>query len=146
MTLASYSREQVTVSVAGQPLEGFAAGDFCVVERAEDQTTLEVGTHGEVDAMQMSRPNGSIVLTVMGSSDANDILQELKSTWDEDGSSTFPILIKDVRSGAKVASCRDAIISKDPTQTFGESRGTTEWTILCPHLTMVNGGALRISF
>lgn len=142
MALTQYRAEDVNIIVNGVLIEGFPRGDFCTVERAGEQATVQDGTHGETQVTFMTVKNGTITITVMSGSEANDTFQSLKDSQDGESPGFFAISVVDKNSEARFAFCEKACIQQDPGHSYGDSRGNPQWVILCPILTMKHSSAL----
>lgn len=148
--LTVYTKERVSISVFKQGdnaliLEGFAAGDFFTAERAQEKAVLTAGTHGEIEVSSMQIVHGTMALTLLGGSPANEVLQGFHDAFDLDATSLFTIIAVDTLAEETLAFCRDAIIPIEPPLTFGDARAPVEWNILCPHLTLKHSGGIRVS-
>lgn len=136
MTL--YVPDRVHVTVDGGLIQGLAEGSHIVVERAEVKNSIQRGTHNEVTRTLRSIPDGTITLTVMSGSFANDLLQAAFDRH-ELGLSSI-VTVSDAMSPASFASSPDAFLEKEPNMDYGDEDIAVEWKFICPHLTMRRGG------
>lgn len=139
MATSKFAVEDVFVKIRNVIVTGFVDGDFVEIERGDDQVSLVRGTHGENAFVEKRVTDGSITITTMGGSAANDQLQLLKDEQDIGSGVTFDIQITDLH-GRKLAHSRDAKIVKDPNIKFGNTIAPVEWPFLCADLFMRQGG------
>lgn len=124
-------------------LPGRNKDEFLRIERlGENPVTSEVGIDGEVVVSATKDQRCNVILTLMQTSNVNELLsvyQNLAIEAPAMAGAIQPLEIKDP-NGVALYFEANAIVAKPPDPTFGEKIGTREWTILCPHLTRNDGG------
>lgn len=136
---AQYDPAEVQIIVDGNPLSGYADGTFCEIEFDEQQWNKVVGADGLVSRSKTNSYSGTITVTLLQTSNGNDILSAL---WNKDRRSNtgvFSVLIKD-SLGRTRASAEKGWIQQIPNQTFSKETESREWTIDCANLFVTVGG------
>ena len=136
----NYRFEEVVVTYAGVPITAFEQGDSIVAERSEDEVTMTVGTHGEVTYNYKTVPHGTITLTLQGGAAANNFLNSQRILQRTIAGGEPPLTINDLK-GFKLVVAHEAAIMKDPSWTAGMEQGPVEWSFLCAHLDITQGGS-----
>lgn len=72
----SYRANEVLVDLGGKKITGRGDDEFVSIADSEALTSKLVGTDGEVVVSQHNDESGEVTLTVLQTSDANDILQD----------------------------------------------------------------------
>lgn len=134
----SYTPKLVAFSYAGQLLTGYADGDFASATFSEDAATLIVGADGESCFIDSANKSGEVTLTLLRSSNSNDLLMALYQSQ-RIALVPKPLYVKDI-SGRSVISGQKAIIKKAPDLTFGKEMSNTEWVFLVADLEVFIGG------
>lgn len=138
MAVKTYNPAEISVVIGGQPMRGFADGDFVAVERNEDSWTLLVGADGESTRSKNSNRSGRITLTLLASSSSNDFLSQLALTDDTTGRGTFGLMVKD-NFGTSLYTAATAWIVKQPARSFAKEAGTQEWIFETDELITYSG-------
>lgn len=68
MIIASYDAKNVSVTVDGVFITGFAEGSFVEAEKTENTFEASVGAQGDVGISEINNPLGTITLTVQQTS------------------------------------------------------------------------------
>ena len=137
--LLTYDPKQVTVIVGGNSISGFADGSFVKIERNEDSWTLQMGTDGEGTRSKSNNRSGKVTVTLMQSSDSNNILQGIATSDELTNGGLVPILIKD-GSGASLYMAEQAWSVKPPSSEFAREAGGREWVLETDSLQVFVGG------
>lgn len=145
--LGSYSPEDVIVLINHpeftHQVTGFVeTGSFLSFERSVDRATLVSSVDGNHSARVLRRNKaGTITLSLMQTSESNDILSRI-GVLDEEAHSNkylFSILIRDT-SGRTVMSASQAFLGNDPVVSFSDGVETYDWTITVAQLDKHIGG------
>lgn len=139
MGVKTYNPSDVTVIVAGIPIEGFADGTFITAERRNPAWNLAVGSDGEGARSYSSDKSGTITLTLMQTSASNDLLQQLFNADERTGDGVGPFLLVD-RSGRTLIDAESCWISNQASAEFGREVANREWTIETEALNFNLGG------
>lgn len=139
MSVKSYAPDKVAVIIAGVPLTGFADGTFVTVSRNSDTFTPVIGADGEVARTKSSDRSGTIVVTLMQSSNGNDLLSGLHVADEASMTGAFPAAITDTE-GRTVLMSDTCWIQKPADSEYGKELGSREWTIYAANLNIFVGG------
>lgn len=148
--LATYSPEEVVVVISNDKfshfISGYTEGTFLSVTRTVPHATLQNGADGHNARVVRAIKNCDVTLTLMSSSESNDVLSQLlaRDESSRDGSDTFSITIKD-NSGRTVMSSPQAFIGTSPDIDFGIEVSERAWVLHAIHLTLHAGGNGRFS-
>ena len=126
MSTKTYAPKHVQVIVFGNILSGFAPGTYINAEREVDAFAKEVGADGEVARVQSANKSGEITLTLMQTSDSNNILSNLAVADELNRSSIGPIIIKD-SLGTTVLFSGEGWIRKLPAVEMSDELTPREW-------------------
>ena len=143
MTVKNYNAKDVTIILAKSIMEGLADGTFVTAARTNDSFTLATGADGEGVRSQSNDKSGIITLTLLQSSQSNDVLSASAALDELQGDGVFEILIKDL-NGTTVISAETAWVAKPADVEFGKESSEREWTITTDHLEMLVGGSLSV--
>lgn len=137
-----YNADQVQIVVAGIPVTGgWGDGDFVSIESDEDAFSLVVGTDGEATRSRTNNKGATITLTLMQSSDVNDLLSALHAldVNSPGGAGIGPFFCRD-GNGRSLYMAESCWIQKRPTAVFGREAGPREWVIRTDKLIAFDGG------
>jgi hypothetical protein len=141
MALKVYDPDQLSVSIAGIPVSGYADGEFVRVEKESDAFADVVGTDGEVSRSKTNDGRGTITFMLMQTSDSNVLLSALHEL-DKNvpgGAGVGALLIRDAQ-GTSLYTAAECWISKEPDVSFDREPTSREWTLRCAKLIAVHGG------
>lgn len=138
--METYDPAQVSLVVGGNIISGFMDGTFIQVTRDEDTWTLLTGSDGEVARARNHNRAGKIVVTLMQTSPANDILSALHQRDYLTGIPAGATRIAD-GLGNTVLGGDEAYVLKPADVGFGKELEAREWTIVVPKLDGLIGGA-----
>lgn len=141
MTTRTYDPALVNISFSGLPLGGFAPDTFLQVERNEDGFTLMVGAGGEAARSQSRNRSGRVTLTLLATSQTNDVLSAIANADELGGTGVGALFIKEF-NGTTLVLAESAWIMKQPTIERGAEVTTVEWVFECEELTMFAGGLI----
>ena len=128
-TVKTYMPAKVKLNFSGFSIQGYAEGSFIKVTTDGEGTTGLVGCDGEI--VRTIDP-GSILKTItvslLQSSDTNDLLSVVANRDNQKGDGVAPLLLADL-SGRTLLSSDEAWIVKKPDLNRGRSAsdGTCEW-------------------
>jgi structural protein KPP10_ORF10 len=140
--LALYDADQVTVSINGIPISGYADGEFLSIEPEADNFSDVVGSDGEVARSKTNDRRATVTLTLLQTSASNALLSALANLDKAapGGLGVGALLVRD-RQGTAIFSAAECWISKEPTRGFGREAGPREWTLRCANLIAFDGSA-----
>lgn len=91
----TYSPGDVTLTLGGNIIAGYAEGTFIMVEREVDGMVKVVGADGEVSRTRSANYSGMLTLTLKQTSDSNRFLGAFVLADELDGGGQFPVLLTD---------------------------------------------------
>lgn len=135
MPTNTYSPDNIVGDFDGGDFtQGIAKGTFLEATRNTDDVSMSVGSGGEVTFVESLDKTGTVTVTLMQGSAANDMFSA-KAALGSKG----PLLIKDL-GGTTLVHAQNARVRKPADVAFGNEDGTRKWEILCADLEMVVGG------
>lgn len=123
----TYDPSKVLITYNNFALSGFADGTFATVTRNEDMWTLSVGCDGEDTRSKSNNKSGTFEITLMQSSESNQILSDFMLADELSNSGSGPLLVKDASSGTTLYMAEQAWIKKAPDSEFGRESGSRTW-------------------
>lgn len=141
MATKHYDADQVTVSIAGIPLGGYADGEFLSISMESDGFSDKVGTDGEVTRSKTRDERANVEVKLMQSSDSNDLLSalHLSDLNAPNGAGVGAFLIRD-RQGRTLYTGAACWIKKFPDASFDREATERVWPIRVANLLAFVGG------
>lgn len=137
----TYDPALVNVSFSGLPLTGFAPDSFLKVSRNEDGFALTVGAGGEAARSQSRNRSGEVTITLMATSQANDLLSAIANADELAGTGVGTLFIKEL-NGTTLVMAESAWVKKMPDMERGKEITEVEWVFTCADLSMFLGGLI----
>lgn len=137
--LKTYDAKQVSIVFAGRILTGYADGDFCTVEKAEDAWTHHVGADGEEARAKTNNNSGKITVKLSQYSSDNATLSAIHEADKAANAGVSPMLVVD-KSGKSLHASDEAYILKTPAAAYAKAPGDREWVFMCANLKSFVGG------
>lgn len=137
-----YDPNEVSILVCGIPIEGgFADGSFVEIAYTSDAFVTVVGADGDVTRSKTNDKRATITITLMQSSNSNQLLSALANLDQRagNGAGVGPLLIKD-NQGLSLYSGEHSWIAKQPDAVFDKTAGPRAWKIECAALEALTGG------
>lgn len=148
--IGNYSPEDVVMIISNNnfthTISGTVDGTFISFERTVPRSTLAVGSDLHAARVLRRNKSGTVTVTLMQSSESNDILSEL-ARLDEEAHNNdwlFAVTIKDML-GRSVFYAPQAFIGNDPMTEYGVELSNREWTIQVINVQRHNGGNSKFS-
>jgi regulator of RNase E activity RraA len=140
---ASYEPNQIVFIFGGADItEGLADGQFIQIVQPTDFAQTVVGTDGEVVRSRSNDYRAQITLSLLQTSEANDILS---AAYNADRTSSngvvVAIAIRDAGNGRQLYAASEAWIGKAPDVTFDRTATARQWRIDCANLARFDGGS-----
>lgn len=135
----TYDPQKVLITYRGALLTGFADGTFVNVSRAADAFTLTVGADGESARAKSADKSGTVRITLLQTSQSNDVLSAFAAQDEATGLGTGPLMVKDA-FGTTLVMAAQAWIQKLPDVEFGKETGSREWAFQAGELAVALGG------
>lgn len=137
----TYDPRQLTITVGGFLLSGFADDEVLRVARDDDLFFKRVGVAGEVARVMNLNQAGSISVSLMQSSPSNDDLSVLASLDQATSglAGAVPILVRD-KSGRSVFVSATGWVKRFPDSVYSRDPSVREWTLDCSTLLIFVGG------
>lgn len=137
----TYNPFLVNFSFTGIPITGFAPDTFITVERNEDAFTLVVGAGGEAARSQSRNRSGTVTLTLLATSQSNDVLSAIANADEQTGIGVGTAFVKEI-NGTTLVSAQSAWIKKMPNVERGAEVSNVEWVLECEALDTFIGGLI----
>lgn len=136
-----FDADQVTVVIAGIPISGYADGEFLTITQEGDAFTDVVGTDGEVTRSKTKDYRATAELSLMQSSDSNDLLSAVYNTDREasNGAGVGAFLVRD-RNGRALYTSDACWIQKAPDVSYDRTATNRTWVIRIANLLRFDGG------
>lgn len=140
MAVKTYDPANVIVTVNGVIMSGYAEGTFISIDRDADMWSKQIGASGEGARTKSNDRSGKITLTLMKTSDSNQVLSALALIDEQSNGGAVPVVVEEV--GTKnVYVCETAWIKKMPTSDFAKGEaGSREWVFETDVITLNVGG------
>lgn len=126
MAVKTYDPAGLNVIVGGNIMSGFADGTLVRVERNSDLWTVQVGSDGEGTRSKSNDRSGRITISLMQTSESNDVLSALALVDEQTNAGAVPIEIKDV-NGTSLHIAETAWIVKPADAEYSKEAGPREW-------------------
>jgi phage terminase large subunit GpA-like protein len=129
MTAKSYRADEVSVNIKGRLVEGYGEDEFVSIEMSAPRTSKTTGSDGEVVFSQTADKSGSITITLLQTSAANDYFQEwLDRNERGPGLEYRPIVVRDLNGRAKF-SAPHCTVEEEPQVVYGRSASMRAWKL-----------------
>lgn len=139
MALATYAPDKVSIVVGVAIAKGFADGTFINIEEISDGVASVAGADGEVARAMSADPRKKITLTLLQTSETNDVLSALYAADKISKNATFPFAMADLR-GRTMFAASQAWVVKSANVELGKEVGAREWTLETADGVMFVGG------
>jgi len=139
MTVKTYDAGQFILIFGGVSASGLNDGVFAVASRDEPAFTNGSGSDGEGWRAKSNNRTGTIVVTLLQTSLANDGYSAIAALDEASGDGVSPILLKD-GSGRTLIQADTAWIEKYADSEFARDISTREWTFKTDRLNTFVGG------
>lgn len=136
-----YDPDQISLSLGGIPIDGFADGEFCRIEKESAAFEDVVGSNGEVARSKTNDGRATVTFILLQTSDSNDLLSALHNA-DKNapgGAGVGALMIRD-KHGRALHTAVEAWVSKEPDAVFDRTTTSREWTIRVANLMSFHGG------
>jgi hypothetical protein len=136
-----FDPDQVVVSIAAIPIQGFSEGDMVTAEYDADAMLDVVGTDGEVVRSKNADRRATVTIRLMQTSSSNPLLDALHALDMNvaNGAGVGTFLLQDLQ-GATLLRSEKAWIAAPPSVAMGPTAGPREWKIRCAKLVGAHGG------
>lgn len=128
MALKTFDPDQIVFSFALLPIKGWAEDTFINVSRITEAFTSVAGADGEVVRTKSNDNRLRIEVTLMATSDSNDVLSALHNVDLEEpnGAGVGPLSLMDL-SGRQLLAEPEAWIANAPDIEYSRSVGSRTW-------------------
>lgn len=140
MATYTYDPNQVTVTVGGKIISGFAPDAMVTAARNVDTWGLTVGVDGTGARAKSNNLSGRFTITLLQTSASNDDLQAIYTADELSNKGPLPVYVRDA-GGETVASCLTGWIVRPADISYGSSIANKEWVIETDALVIVSGGS-----
>jgi hypothetical protein len=148
--LASYSPEDVTIVIAqgnlSHVVNGYVDGTFLTISRLVLASEPYSGSDVSNARVVRSNKNSTLTLSLMMTSESNDILGQLLRNDEQtrDNTNLFSMTIKD-NTGRSIYFSRQCYIGNNPDSTYSNAIDSRDWSIHAVKLEQVQGGNAEFS-
>lgn len=135
-----YSANAITLNVATQSIEsGRGTDEFLRIEQQEDDFSHTEGIDGEGAWNELASRYTIITVTLLQTAAGNGVLWAIHEASKLAGGLPVPLYVAD-RKGTSKLVATEAMILKNPDETFAKEAGTVQWMIACvPDVRVVGG-------
>lgn len=141
MTVKNYDPAKVRITFAGSPISGFADGTFITAARRNPTWTMTSGADGETARSKSNDRTGTVVITLLQSSQSNDALSAKAILDEQFGTGIGAILIQDL-FGTTLVQGEVGFVEKPADVVLAKEVEAREWTLLVDRLNIFVGGSL----
>lgn len=134
-----YNPADVSVIIGSHIVSGFADGTFIGIERNNDAFTRVAGADGENARSKSNDKSGRLTLTLLQTSQSNEVLSGFAAADEASNGGTFPFLIKD-NNGNSLYAAEVSWVVKYPAVEYGKEISNREWVIETGELIPFVGG------
>lgn len=135
----TYSAKHMNIIAGAFRLEGFGETDMVTITRDEGKWVKTVGADGRVSRSYVASDSGTVVITLMQTSEANETLNGLLLTDTSTLKGQIPLAIQDTLGGSTYSST-DAWLQGPPEISYGKEIAEYTWTFDCADLAMYVAG------
>ena len=139
MAVLTYDPNKVTLVVGGKLISGYAEDTFITASRDEDMWQKIIGVDGVGSRAKTNNYAGSLTVTLLHTSPANNILQALATADEQSNAGAVPLQMRD-NQGATLITAVTAWVKKLPDIEYGKGVGTRAWVLDSDNLQMAVGG------
>jgi hypothetical protein len=124
-----YRGDEVLCDFGGKRISGYGEDEFVSIADSTPRASKLVGTDGEVIVSQHADKSGEVTVTLLITSDANDIFQDaLDRNQRGPGMEFKPLLVRDLNGRAK-HSFPHCWVMEAPTVVYGRSGRAHAWKL-----------------
>lgn len=135
-----YSANAVTLNVASRAIEsGRGPDEFLKIEQAADDFSHTAGLDGEGCFNELKDDYTTITVTLLQTSAGNGELWAIHQASKLAGGLMVPLFVEDRKGSSKLVAT-EAMILKNPDETYAKEAGTAVWVIGCSPDVRVVGG------
>lgn len=143
MTTRIYDSNEVQISFAGIPIEGYADGDFITITHTADAFTTTVGTDGSVARSKTRDNRATIELRLMSTSPTNAALSAVyQADKNASGGAGIGAFLCVDLNGTSLYAAGNCWIRRPPDPSFGREASERVWTLEVDALQDFTGGSL----
>jgi hypothetical protein len=139
MSSKTYSAKHMNIIAGAFKLEGFGETDMVEIARSEGKWVTTVGADGHVSRSYVASDAGTVAITLMQTSDANETLNGLLLTDVTTLKGQVPLVIQDTLGGSTYSST-DAWLQGPPSVSYAKEIAEFTWTFDCADLAMYIAG------
>jgi hypothetical protein len=128
MSLKTYDPKKVILVIGGVPIGGYADGTFILFERTTDMFSKVVGADGEVSRAKSNDKTGQFTITLLQTSDSNDILSGIAELDERLNSGVVPAILKEMNGTTTIFS-GTVWVRKKPNIEYSKEVTNREWVL-----------------
>lgn len=137
-TIATYSPERFTVTIAGADITGFADGTAITATRNNANTTVKEGIQGDQAITKIASNSGTLSFSLLQNSPSNAIMAALQNYDDllNDDISRFDVTIQEP-GGGFLLQCTTCHLMNPADMDLGDEQMNRTWEIYVEEMTYV---------
>lgn len=140
MDLGYYSPMNVTASILGKKIEGFADDSFISIEAQNDSFQTKMSMDGMVQVVGSPVTMHNVKISLQATSPMNSVLFALLTLHKQFGSKLrIPLIIKSEDTNTSF-SATEVWFKREPNVTLGSSMGIIEWDFITKNAVRSIGG------
>ena len=129
--LSIYDPKSVVLTIDGRRVVGLWEGeDAIMVERPDDLGTTTTGADGASVVSITASQTANLTIRLMPNSAMNAYLKQRAKLMRAGSQRVMPVELRNTITG-EGGGCTSAIITKEPSQSFGATETSREWVIFC---------------
>lgn len=140
-TVPTYDPERVVVSLGSLNITGFGPDTMIKVTPSGDLYTVQEGASGDVARSRNASSTAEIEITLMATSQSNDLLSTIANNDRYFGTGIAPLQIKDLNSNS-LLSAKSAWIKKWPDWERAKETGVHTWVLTMTKVNWRVGGGI----
>lgn len=128
MSTKTFDPKNVSLTINGIPISGFADGTFISIVQDEDLFNATTGADGEVARIKNNNRMATLTINLLSTSGSNDVLSGLYNADVVANEGVFPLVVKD-NNGATTHFSSAAWISKLPDVNYSTEEESKSWEL-----------------
>lgn len=137
--LKTYDPAALIITFRGLVIDGFGEDSVVKIARQEETWKLKNGTTGETCRSRNRNRSGTVEMTLLQSSAANDLLSQVMAQDELLGTGVGPLMVKD-SLGTTFVHGDGCFLEKPADPEFSKEVGDRVWKVIVPDMDMFVGG------
>lgn len=128
MAMATYDPTQFGIIFGASILGGFSDGSFLTVQRNEESFSIRTGVDGTTARAKNANKSARITLTLMATSESNDVLAAAAQADELTSSGVQSFLMRD-NNGTTLVTAARCWVTKPADIEYGREVGDRQWVL-----------------